>query len=447
MQSLHQVLVCPPRQRFKQALSFFLIFFISAQLSAQVSAQVDSQINAQVSPQNQSHYEQGLAALAAGDRTLAQAQFQLAIVHEPTNAGAWLDLALLYCEDGAIAQAEQTFRALESRFPLPEAIRQMIAYQRTQGCRSVVVKSPLTPQLSAQLSAGYSSNVNAVASTSIIRFGPLSSISFLELSSESQPKEDSFLNLGFQATGHAGLFARDQWLTSIDTRRHNSHSAFDTTQLLVGYSIPIDTQHPSKPDVSITGSLSNWWLNQKQYETTQKFSLDGWSPVQKHNALATRWGLSLSFAQTSYRDNPSFNAQRGELLLRGEFAINQWSGMAFMGPLTDNALNERPGGDRSGLIAGVNLGHKWRFGTTQATLAGQIQRDEQVYNALLFPGVERTGRRFFTTLRHEGELGFFLPRTKGLTGFISLGFERNRDSIEFFSFKNQLLMIGLRGQW
>jgi hypothetical protein len=443
---LRKTFLCQFRQRRFQTLISLLGFLIAAFFSAgpAVAQAVSSQ---STNNQQVSYYEQGLSALAAGDRQLALKQFQLAIVYEPNNAGAWLDLALLYCEDGAIAQAEQTFRALESNFPLPEAIRQMIAYQRAQGCRAPIAKPTSALSLAAQFSAGYSSNVNAAPSTSIIRFGPLSSISFLELSSESQPKEDGFINLGFQASGHAGLFAKDQWLTSIDSRRHNSRSAFDTTHLLVGYSIPIDAQDPSKPDVSITGSVSNWWLNQKQYETTHKFSVDGWSPVWKFNELSARWGLSASTSQTLYQENPSFDAQRAEFLVRGEFTRQNWSGMAFLGPITDTALNERPGGNRTGAIAGVNLANKWRFGVSQITLAGQVQRDDRVYNELLFPGIERIGRRFFTTLRHEGNLGGLGGVPKGLTGFVSVGFERNRDSIEFFSFENQLLMIGFRGQW
>ncbi len=443
---LRKAYLCQLRQRRSQTLLSSLCLLATAFVSVG-AAHAQAVSPKSTSNQESSYYEQGLSALAAGDRQLALKQFQLAIVYEPNNAGAWLDLALLYCEDGAIAQAEQTFRALESRFPLPEAIRQMIAYQRSQGCRAPITKPTSALSLAAQISAGYSSNVNAAPSTSIIRFGPLSSISFLELSSESQPKEDGFINLGFQASGHAGLFAKDQWLTSIDSRKHNSRSAFDTIHLLVGYSIPVDTQDSTKPDVSITGSLSNWWLNQKQYETTQKFSVDGWLPVSKFNQLAMRWGLSASVAQTLYQENQSFDAQRAEILVRGEFARQNWSGMAFLGPITDTALNERPGGNRTGAIAGVNLANKWRFGTSQITLAGQVQRDERIYNALLFPGVERTGRRFFTTLRHEGNLGVFVAVPRGVTGFISVGFERNRDSIEFFSFENQILMIGFRGQW
>ncbi len=443
---LRKAYPCQLRQRSSQTLIFIFNFFLAALIGAAPSfAQV---IPAQSTDNQQSsYYEQGLSALAAGDRQRAFRQFQLAIVHEPNNAGAWLDLALLYCEDGAIAQAEQTFRALESRFPLPEAIRQMIAYQRAQGCRIPIAKLKSALSLSAQFSAGYSSNVNAAPSTSIIRFGPLSSVSFLELSSESQPKEDGFINLGFQASGRAGLFSKDQWLTSIDLRRHNSQSPFDTTHVLVGYSIPIDALDPSKLDLSITGSVSNWWLNQKQYETAQKFSVDGWSPVRRFNELSARWGLSASASQTLYQENPSFDAQRAEFLVRGEFARQNWSGMAFLGPMKDMALDERPGGNRTGAIAGVNLANKWRFGITQLTLAGQIQRDERVYNALLFPGIERTGRRFFTTLRHEGNLGGFAAISKEVIGFFSVGFERNEDSIEFFSFKNQSFMIGFRGQW
>ena len=72
-------------------------------------------------------YRDALRSIAEGRRDDATDALERVIAQEPLHAGAWLDLALVRCDLGNMAEAERLFQAIEQRFAPPPEIRELIA--------------------------------------------------------------------------------------------------------------------------------------------------------------------------------------------------------------------------------------------------------------------------------------------------------------------------------
>ena len=105
----------------------------------------------------------GEAMLAIANGRIADAEKILAVLAaaEPSHAGAWLDLAMLYCAVGNSASAAHLFTEIERRFAPPPAILEVMERQREGGCEGGRPKSDFT----LRLGRGFEINVNQGASS------------------------------------------------------------------------------------------------------------------------------------------------------------------------------------------------------------------------------------------------------------------------------------------
>ena len=131
--------------------------------------------------------------LAIANGRIADAEKILAVLAaaEPSHAGAWLDLAMLYCAVGNSASAAHLFTEIERRFAPPPAILEVMERQREGGCEGGRPKSDFT----LRLGRGFESNVNQGASSPNFSFNDGIRQIALVLLPEYLPRRDRFTQL------------------------------------------------------------------------------------------------------------------------------------------------------------------------------------------------------------------------------------------------------------
>jgi hypothetical protein len=158
--------------------------------------------------------------------------------------------------------------------------------------------------------------------------------------------------------------------------------------------------------------------------------------------------LGSAVSLNRYDQDSRFNSQRIELLARAEVLPFRSFGISgYGGPILDLSTDGRPGGDRRGAVLGAELNWVLPVGRAAFSAHAQTLTDADVFNEVFFPGLERLNRRFFSTLRYEAALPELHPQFPRLVLFGQGARERSIDRLSIFSFKNQILMFGIRGVW
>jgi len=274
---------------------------------------------------------------------------------------------------------------------------------------------------------------------------------FLELTERNRPTSDRFTAFGFQSIGP---FASDQnakWLVFVDSRQYEMRSDLNLTNLILGYAKPAPFTLGALADVNWSASLGRVLLGERGFERSYRLTAEAWSVKQQalnHSTNRARWGLGSALSLNRYDQDARFNSQRIELLARAEVLPFRSFGISgYAGPILDLSTDGRPGGDRRGAIVGTEL--NWVLPVGRATFSSHAQAltDAEVFNEVFFPGVERLNRRFFSTFRYEAALPELHPQQPSTVIFGQAARERSIDRLSIFSFKNHILMFGIRGIW
>lgn len=391
-------------------------------------------------------YEQAQIAISVGDRDRAVGLLEQVIKLNPRSAGALLDLALLHCELGESKEALERFIELERRFELPESIQSLITFRRQLGCANSV-----DVQYQAQITTGRVSNVNAAPISPIVQIGSGARTTFLELTERNRPTSDRFMGFGLQATGPVNFNNVGRWIALLDSRRYDTRNDFDLTNLVLGYAHPADINFGIFNHLNSMVSYGRVFLGERRFESALRFGADAWTLSHQafsNSVTRARFGLGALLSVNRYDQDIRFDGHRLELLIRGEAILgSRFLFTSYVGPVLDQAVRDRPGGDRSGAVLGVEASYISPFGRTVVGFHGQQLQDQAVFNEIFFPEIERRNRRFFSTLRHEilvPDLGLGVSR---LVVFGQVAKERSIDRLSIFSFKNHTLMAGIRGFW
>jgi len=94
---------------FRRALVAFMACFASVHLAAQEAAQ----------PLGEDLYIQGLDWMARNELDRARSLMERAIELNPQNAGARMDLSLIYCQLGEVAKANDMWAEMRGAFSIP----------------------------------------------------------------------------------------------------------------------------------------------------------------------------------------------------------------------------------------------------------------------------------------------------------------------------------------
>jgi hypothetical protein len=373
----------------------------------------------------------GEAMLAISEGRLGDAEEILSklVAEEPRHAGAWLDLAILYCASGNAAAAEHLFSEIERRYAPPPPILDVIAHQRKLGCTGWTAKT----NASIRLGRGYESNVNQGARSPNFSIGGGGSQIDLVLLPEFRPRGDQFTNLSgelvrdFSQNGAFGV-------VQFQSRNYDHLSRFNTIALFVGAENPWRWDRWGGRLAGTTGFMT---LDGQVYLQQSQIQFEVMPPLP----LGRGWqfGLTGSWSYIAYPTLSNFDAQwwetRGALSYLGDDVWWQ----ANVGAVKDRQAGERPGGDRTGSFA--NIRGRFSLGSrVQAELGWQFQRweGEKAY----FPGLIDVQRNQNTNFMRMAAI-FPLNECHA----INLEFKdiRNQENISIFEYRNWILQ--LNWQW
>ncbi len=375
------------------------------------------------------HYRDAMLAITDGRVNDAEAALAILIRDEPRHAGAWLDLAMLYCAAGRTDDAEHLFAEIERRFAPPPPILEVIARQRTLGCKGRELRN----QATLRIGRGSESNVNQGARNPNFTLGSGSSQIDLVLLPEYRPRGDAFTNLNLElvrdlsGSGATGVF-------QLQSRAYDQMSRYNTSSLFVGLEQPWRWAGWGWRLAGLSGLMtlgSHVYLKQSQlqFETTPPFN------------LPAGWQLSFAggWSYLAYPTLNGFDAQlreaRSSLSYRGE--ESWWQ--ASVGAVEDKQVGRRPGGDRSGTFAGAQ-GRMLLGDRVMGEISVQKQRWQgaEVY----FPGLIDV-RRSQDTRSIRAALTYSLADQQA----IQLEYKdiRNQENVSLFDYRNRVLL--LNWQW
>lgn len=392
-------------------------------------------------------YQAALQALAQGDKRTAQTLLERVVQQTPEHAGAWLDLALLYCELGDERSAYALFERIERELQPPLSIQALITKAREQGCRL-----PKAWMAQAQVALGHSSNVNYGPSVGVIRFAPSAPFSELFLAPSQRPQADSHLtaDLMWVLPARTDNWLGAQWQAMVQAKQHQQVKAFDTQTVALGATwrgVPRDSarwQAWGLKEWEVAAYGSHWLLGGNAYETSAQVWASTWSNEWLYSPITWRWGYEGGLGQFTYPGNSVYDSVRADARLRVQA---RWQGLGLgqvgslsIGPLKDQAINHRPGGSR----AGYTVNAQWSLSVSPhqqlvVYLQHQKMKEQSAYNPLFFGGVERSPSYQIMGLKYQQTLA------SGNAWSVAWMTQKTKDQLDIFSYKNQ--QLNLSYQW
>lgn len=354
----------------------------------------------------------------------------------PDAPGAWLDLAVHYCENGQAQAAERIFHLLRTRYTLPAGILELIDGLRQGGCRPTQALPPADNTLQLRLSAGHDSNPNqglAAASIALNLGGlPLQ----LVLDPASRPRADQW-----QAIDFAWLGTGNGWQPFVlgGQRRYRQQTDYNTGHVVAG----LQKIEHSGEEIRFNASLLT--LGGQLYHVHAQ---GHWQRplADRQNLPETRswqadwhWGV-LAGIQHFHRRGEQDSVQI-EPRLVGRFdpapVGHPLDVRLGLGLLLDEPLRERPGGRRHGLDVQLDLRTPLPGGwLADGLLRLQALREAEPYSPL-FGQQRRAGRIEWA--------GLTLSRRIAADTSLSLNFfaQRSRDDLPLFGFDRRQVFVGL----
>ena len=372
-------------------------------------------------------YLDALQSIADGRDKDASETLRRLIKIEPQHAGAWLDLALTQCELGHAKEAERLFQEIIERFSPPPVLLEMIARRRALGCSKWQAKS----QFSVALGRGTDSNLNQGANSPTFSIGSGDYRVDLQLLPEYLPQHDQYtvLSSGYSrsiSTNGAAAFLQFQ------TQQNDTLSRYNTTSLVGGMDLP---WRWASWNMRSTGSLALLSLGGQLYQTQSQ------GQMQMLHALGERmqFGLAANVAHAAYKILPNFNSNTWEARSLFSYRNRRVLTQASLSYLSDNALADRPGGDRRGWLARLNV----RAGLSQRFFGDlgwtrQYWQSDKPYS----PGVIDQIRQQHLQIWH-GALNYRLSPRQSL--ILEWRAVKNAENISLFEYDDR--QIKLSWQW
>lgn len=398
-------------------------------------------------------YEQAVTALATKQYTQARRLLEQVVQASPAHAGAWLDLALLYCELGDADTRESIFRKIENELYPPASIQALIQLQRNHSC---VRHSAWRQQI--QVGWGHASNVNYAPTDPLVRFSNQVPFAELLLANRNRPQGDGYLFSELQAILPISdaNWAGAQWHGLLQYKKYQAQTDYDTLLLSGG---ALWQGLWSNQGINLPQQLFESWelgayvsalqLGGAAYENASYLWINNWSKekaVWSGAASTWRWGLEAGLSAYQYPQTASYNALRADLKWRNQWQF-KWLDQAHtvtmtLGLLHDSDVHNRPGGTRSGVTSLLQWQAQWNARSqTVAYLQHQYLRDQMVYNELFFGSVRREPLYWTAGVRYS----YALSSKQQVLLFAN--YQQSRDHLSIFSYKNQNVMLSFQQQF
>lgn len=325
-------------------------------------------------------YEDAVRAIETNQLDEAVAQLEAVLVQQPEHAGAWLDLALVLCQQGDAMRAERLFQHIEMNFSPPPVLRELISKYRESGCQRP--RAAMKWRLAAQ--TGYDNNVNMGARQSSIQVGSGENAINLELHRDYLPHADHFsgvefdLNYPIESSG-------DSFSFYAQNRSYHRLHEYSSNIAAIGY---VRTANIARWEIQGGGVIGYLSLGGKTYQTSAgvQWLIQAPSLLPDKNFTLSWAGDATRFA---FPSQSSYNMMRGD-----SHVIASWQPAAQMlwkgklGIILDQTLGNRPGGNRTGWSWQTEIYYKphpaWQV---EANFRRQRLHDSQPYLPGLFDQV------------------------------------------------------------
>ncbi|TFW02470.1 tetratricopeptide repeat protein [Oxalobacteraceae bacterium OM1] len=374
-------------------------------------------------------YIDAMRSLSEGRQNDASEALTRMIQQEPQHAGAWLDLAIIQCELGHAAEAEQLFRTIETRFAPPPVIVEVINKLRTQGCKGWEPRV----NMSVAIARGVDSNVNQGASNPNFTFGTGESQFTLELLPEYLPRSDHYTALSadyirdLNANGTIGfLQARLQ--------QNDTLSAYNTSSLAAGVEHPLRLGTWSARG---TGVLAALGLGGRLYQRQAQLQMRLTPPLPLPSTL--QFSMLGGLSRMEYATLTGYNSNTWELRGLLTYRTSETQAQASAGYLVDRGSTLRPGGDRTGWFNNLGVRTQLPYDFT-----GELAWTRQTWEAESFysPGLIDVKRRQETQVL-RGVLSY--PLSPYQTVNFELRGVRNAENISLFQYNSRQIQVNW--QW
>ncbi len=376
-------------------------------------------------------YIEALKSIAEGRKGDANITLNRLIAQAPYHAGAYMELAMIQCQIGNEAEADAFFKAIEQRFPPEPAIAEIIALQRSLGCKQFKRQS----HTNISLGRGYDQNVNQGASNPIFSIPRGTGQIELQLSPEFLPRPDHFTTLNadysLELTSNGGL-----GFVQLFARSNDHLNRYNNTALFIGFEQNWRLGSWTGKNTALTGWVG---LGGELYQRQSQLQMRISPPLR----LSERWqvGFSANLSHTQYLTLSNFNANNLELRAHLGWQAGQSTLQASTGYLIDRGSAARPGGERKGWLSSL----QWRS-PIKGNLLGDIAWTHQTWfgQTDYLPGLIDRRRDQETNILRAG-----LQYPLGARQSVQLEWRQtwNRENISIYQYQNRQLQLNWLWQY
>ena len=374
-------------------------------------------------------YNNALQAISEGRLADAEQLLTSLIKDEPRHAGAWLDLAMLYCASGNKTGAERLFLEIEQQFAPPPAILDVIARQRQAGCTGWQAKTDYT----FRFTRGQETNANQGASNPIYSFGTGLSQVDLVLLPAYLPKPDGYKATYFEM---ARELTPDGLATVLQfqTRYYDKLTQFNSNALFLGVELPQTWRQWTFKNSAAAGWMT---LGDQLYFKQQQVQFEIRPPLQLPPNF--QGSMAAGLKKFTYPTLPGFDANWRELKATGGYSQSDFSLQASVSSVQDLQAGQRPGGDRQGNLMALSVRKAW---STEWSSEFGIQKQNWLGERLYSPGLIDVLRRQ-KTLTQRASLNWSYEHNQAV--ILEYKDVKNDENISIFGYRNKQWL--LHWQW
>ncbi len=386
-------------------------------------------------PPGEDLYVQGLEWMANNELYRAQILMEQAIKLNPNNAGAYMDLSLIYCQLGEVAKANDMWEEIETRFSPPATLVEVIRRERTHGC--VAAKSQ--SEVEFEVTRGHSSNINQGVKSLGLDIPTVSGLMSVQLLPQFGQTADDYTQMNGVVKSAA---TADGVQAQMSMQLRENDRVKNLNILTLGLDVA-KRQELSLGRLEWGAGLGQANLGEVPFQRHAKLRLN-WRP---HLQPIQGWDAIFGISVTQI-DYPAFESMSSQPLDIQVTMAREWVGARFeaYGQLSkDKGSANRPGGNKDGTRLGFNLVKALGRFSDERLFAklgwdGQSWRSASAYS----PGfIDESRQQFMST----AIAAIVWPQTRTELWSIEARHQRNFENIKIFEYEAKTIQLSYRKTW